>query len=192
MVKSSLQFPGLGVDLPPELEQLHRRIAAGSDRPERRLALGEQILGGGNLADFLEDVMEIFAVGVVRMFSEEEFVRILGQLAAFAFPGQPAFVDQLIVFHEPHEDAGQHPRHGHLIEIIVPPDFKRLGSAAPSFDLVERIPQPGIDLGIARGTDEQVLGQVDDEFAKLRQQRLDNHCANQEFRVNHESNESHE
>ena len=164
-----LQMSRLGVDLPPELEQVHRRIAAGSHGPERRLPLGEQILGGGNLADFLEDVLEILPVGVVRMFAEEEFVRILGQLAALAFPGQPAFVDQMIVFHEPNEDAGQHPRHGHLIEIIVPPDFKGLGSAAPSFDLVERFPQSGIDLGIARGAGQQVLGQVSDEFPKFRQ-----------------------
>ena len=105
-------------------------------------------------------MLEILPVGVVRVFAEEEFVRILGQPAAFAFPGQPAFVDQMIVFHEPHEDAGQHPRHGHLIEIILPPDLKRLGCAAPSFDLVERFPQPGIDLGIARRAGEQVLGQI--------------------------------
>ena len=103
----------------------------GADGPQRRLPLGKQILGGGNLADLLEDVLEILPVGVVGMFAEEEFVRVLGQLAAFAFPGQPAFVDQMIVFHEPHEDAGQHPRHGDLIEIVVPPDFKRLGRAAP-------------------------------------------------------------
>ena len=163
-----LEMPRLGVDLPPEREQLHRRIAAGSHRPERRLPLGEQILGGGNLADLVEDVLEILPVGVVRMLSEEEFVRVLGQLAALALPGQPAFVDQVVVFHEPHEDAGQHPRHGDLIEIVVPPDLERLGRAAPSFDLVERLPQPGVDLGVARGTGEQVLGQFGDELLEVR------------------------
>jgi hypothetical protein len=54
----------------------------------------------------------------------------------------------MIVFHETHEDTGQDPRHGNLVEIILSPDLERLSGAAPSFDLVKRIPQPGIDFVI--------------------------------------------
>jgi hypothetical protein len=98
----------------------------------------------------------------------------------------------VIVFHEPHEDAGQHPRHGNLIEIIFSPDFKGLGGAAPSFDLMKRIPQPGADLDITRRTGEQVLGQVGDQFAKFWQHCLDVHRINHEFGTNHETHEIHE
>ena len=68
-----------------------------------------------------------------------------------------------VVFHEPDEDAGQHPRHGHLIEVVLPPDLERLGGAPALLDLLERLPQPGVDLGVSRRTGEQVLGQVLDE-----------------------------
>ena len=83
----------------------------------------------------MEDVLEILPVGVVGVLAEEEFVRVLGQLPPLALPGQPALVDEVVVFHEPHEDAGQHPRHRHLIEVVLPPDLKRLGGAAALLDL---------------------------------------------------------
>ena len=120
----------------------------GADRPERRLALGEQVVGGRDLADLVEDVLEILPVGVVRMLAEEEFVRVLGQLAPLALPGQPALVDQAVVLHEPHEDAGQHPRHGDLIEVVLPPDLNAWAVSAALLDLLERLPQPGVDLGV--------------------------------------------
>ncbi len=84
---------------PPSLENLHHRI----------VGVRKQILGGGNLADFMKDVLEILPVGVVGMFTKEEFVRVLCQLSARAVTSQPAFIDQLIVFHESHEDAGHRP-----------------------------------------------------------------------------------
>ena len=98
----------------------------------------------------MEDVLEVLPVGVVGVLAEEEFVRILGQLPPLALTGQPALVDQVVVFHEPHEDAGQHPRHGHLIQIVLPPDLIRLGGAAALLDLLECLPQPGVDLGVLR------------------------------------------
>ena len=138
-----LQVAGRRVDLPPELEQLHRRIAARGRRPRaascpRRTDPWRP----GSCRPRLKTCWQVLAVGVVRVCAEEEFVRVLGQPAALAFAGQPAFVDQVVVFHEPHEDAGQHPGHRHLIEVVLPPDLKRLGGAAPFLDLLERSRSP--------------------------------------------------
>ena len=91
-------------------------------------------------------------------------------------PGQPALVDQVVVFHEAHEDAGQHPRHGDLIEIVLSPNLERLGGAPALFDLLEGVPQPGIDLVVLLGTGEQILVQCGDEVLEIREQRLDVHC----------------
>ena len=93
---------------------------------------------------------EILPVGVVWVLAEEEFVPPFRQLAAVALAGQPAFVDEVVVLHEADEDAGQHPRHGDLIEVVVPPVLERLGGAATLLDLLEGVPQPGIDLGVRR------------------------------------------
>ncbi len=107
--------------------------------------------GGRSLADIPKDVLEILPVGIVRMFTKEEFVRILRQLPAFTFASQPAFLDQMVVFKEPDKSTGQYPRHGDLIEIILAPDFKGLGGAASFFNLMECFLQPYINLGIAAG-----------------------------------------
>ena len=150
-----LQVPCLGVDLPPERQQPHRRIAGRADGPQRRLPLGEQVLGRRDLADLAEDVQEILAVGVVGVLAEEDFVRVLGQPAPLALAGQPALVDQVVVLHEAHEDAGQHPGHRHLIQVVVPPDLERLRRAAALLDLLEGFPQPGVDLGVSDRTSKE-------------------------------------
>ena len=84
-----LEVPCLGLHLPPERQELHRRIARWGNRPERRLALGEQVFCSRDLADLVEDVLEVLPVGLVGMLAEEEFVRVLGQPAA-ARPHPPA------------------------------------------------------------------------------------------------------
>ncbi len=138
-----LELTRLGVDLPPERQQVHRRVAGRGDGPERGLPLGEQVPGGRDLADLVKDVLEILPVGVVGMLAEEELVGVLGQLPALALTGQPAFVNQPVVFHEPDEDAGQHPRHRDLLQVILPPDLERLSGPAALLDLPERVPQSG-------------------------------------------------
>ena len=60
------------MNFPPELEQVHCRIAARSHGPQRRLSLGEQLFGGGYLADFLEDVLKVFPVSVGAVVSPKD------------------------------------------------------------------------------------------------------------------------
>ncbi len=117
--------------------------------------------------------MEILAVRIVRMLAEEQFMRVLGQPPPLAFTRQPAFVDQSVVFHEPHEDRGQDPRHGHLIEVVIPPSFKRLSGPPPLLDLLKRLPKPRIDPVVAGGPDEQIISQSGHKFSEIRKQDLD-------------------
>ena len=92
------------------------------------------------------------------MLTEVKLVRVFGLLASVAFTGQPALVDQMVVFHEPHEHTAQHPRHGNLIEIVLPPDFKRIRRASTFLNLRIRFPQTGIDLGTGRTAGLQIFG----------------------------------
>jgi hypothetical protein len=92
-----------------------------------------------------------------------------------ARPGQTAFVDPIVVFHETDEDAGQYPRLGHLVEIVVSPDLQCLGGATALFDLVEGGTQPAINHRIAARASELILGKFGDKFPQFGQQHLDVH-----------------
>ena len=59
------QGAGLGVDLPPGVQQRPGPVGGRAEGPERRLALGEQVPRRGDRADPAEDVQEVAAVGVV-------------------------------------------------------------------------------------------------------------------------------
>ena len=132
----AFQSPRLGVDLSKILQKSPRHIPAGINCPQWGFPFGEQLGRRRDLADLGEDVFQVFPVGLVRMLPEEEFVGSFGQFAPVALPCQPALVDEVVVFHEPDEDAGQHPRHGDLIEIVFPPFLVALGDAASVLDLL--------------------------------------------------------
>jgi len=79
----------------------------------------------------------------------------------------------VVVLQEADEDAGEDPRHRHLIQVVLPPDLIRLGRPTSLLDLCERQPQTGIDLGIRRRTSKEILVQFLDKFLQIRQECLD-------------------
>ena len=83
--RTTASVPCLGI-ISRQNASSHRRIAARTDCPERRLALGKQVLGGRDLADLVEDMLEVLPVGVVRMLAEEEFVRSSASLRRSSSP----------------------------------------------------------------------------------------------------------
>ena len=81
-----LEAAGLGVDLPPELQQLHRRIADGANGPERRLALGEQIARRRESCRPRGRRAGILPVGVVRVLRKKSSCASSASLPAVALP----------------------------------------------------------------------------------------------------------
>jgi hypothetical protein len=149
-LKRPEQGAGLGVDLPPGVQQCPGPVGGRAEGPERRLALGEQVPRHGDRADPAEDVQEVAAVGVVLGAGVQvRLLRVLGLPATVGGdPGQVGLGDQAVVLHAADEDAGQDPGHRHLLQVVEPPDLVRLRRPPGPLDRGEDVePEPVVEVG---------------------------------------------
>ena len=139
-----LQAPVSGSISRQNAEQLRGPIARAGRRPRAASCPRRTGRVAAGIADLAEDVEQILPVGVVRVCGRRASCASSACLRRSPVAGQPAFVDEVVVLHEADEDAGQHPGHGDLIEVVVPPDLETPGPCGhPSRSAAEGVgPQP--------------------------------------------------
>jgi hypothetical protein len=124
------QRAGGGIGLLPELEQLAAGIAGGRGEPQRVVLFVKELAHPGQLADLLEDLDQVAAVGIVlRQAAEEHLVLVARPLQARARPGELGCLHQLVVLQEADEHAAQHPGHRHLGQLLLAPRVVSEGAA---------------------------------------------------------------
>jgi hypothetical protein len=136
------------------------------------VAFGVQLTHCRQFTHLPKHVEEIVAVAIVWMHVEIRLVSVHGLAHAIASTGQPALIDQDIVFEVAHEHAGQHPGHCYLRQIVVSPDLECLGGVMALPGSAIGIAQAMVDLRDFNGAFQQVCTQVLDQSLQVRKQCL--------------------
>ena len=138
----------VGVDLLEEPQQFagpHRRTAS-SVRADR-VVRAKDVLGAGQLGQFVEDRQQVIAVGQLGVAAEYTRARRVPAASRLARPRDLRRVDQAVVLQEPHEDTGKHPGSSRLRDGIAPPVLevlcRSLGFLARSYSSRSRWPTCG-------------------------------------------------
>ena len=93
------------------------------------MPLVEELSGNRERRHRAENVQQVLAVGLFRARAEIEVVLVQCPAAAVAGAGQTRRIDEGVVLEEPHEDASENPRDGHLSQAVFAPGI--VGARGP-------------------------------------------------------------